>query len=134
MTKRGTLKVYLGFAPGVGKTCAMLSEAHDLLADGVNVLVGIVEDHGRERTRRMAEGLPTLPRKTFSHHSGEFTELDVEAALAAQPDVLLVDELAHTVVGTPDADDFSSSFSDATGSPVVDSKRWHDVYLSLIHI
>lgn len=131
MTKRGTLKVYLGFAPGVGKTCAMLSEAHDLLADGVNVLVGIVEDHGRERTRRMAEGLPTLPRKTFSHHSGEFTELDVEAALAAQPDVLLVDELAHTVVGTPDADDFSSSFSDATGSPVVDSKRWHDVYRPL---
>ena len=56
MTKRGTLKVYLGFAPGVGKTCAMLSEAHDLYDRGRDVLIGIVEDHGRERTRKLTEG------------------------------------------------------------------------------
>ena len=56
MAKRGTLKVYLGFAPGVGKTCAMLSEAHDLVDRGHDVLVGIVEDHGRARTRKLTEG------------------------------------------------------------------------------
>lgn len=122
MTKRGTLKVYLGFAPGVGKTCAMLSEAHDLYDRGRDVLVGIVEDHGRERTRKLTEGLPMLPRKTVPHRGGNYEELDLEAALEAHPEIILVDELAHTVVGAQDTD----------GSrPAEAAKRWHDVYALL---
>lgn len=122
MTKRGTLKVYLGFAPGVGKTCAMLNEAHDLYDRGRDVLVGIVEDHGRERTRKLTEGLPTLPRKTVPHRGGNYSELDLEAALEAHPEIILVDELAHTVVGEQTAD---SSRTAET------AKRWHDVYALL---
>lgn len=122
MAKRGTLKVYLGFAPGVGKTCAMLSEAHDLVDRGHDVLVGIVEDHGRERTRKLTEGLPILPRKSVAHRGGEYDELDLEAALEAHPEIILVDELAHTVVGAQDSDG---------DRPAEGAKRWHDVYALL---
>ena len=122
MTKRGTLKVYLGFAPGVGKTCAMLSEAHDLYDRGRDVLIGIVEDHGRERTRKLTEGLPILPRKSVPHRGGHYEELDLEAALEAHPEIILVDELAHTVVGEHNAD---------SSRPAEAAKRWHDVYALL---
>ncbi|WP_042379264.1 DUF4118 domain-containing protein [Corynebacterium resistens] len=122
MTKRGTLKVYLGFAPGVGKTCAMLSEAHDLVDRGYDVLVGIVEDHGRARTKKLTEGLPILPRKSVAHRGGSYDELDLEAALEAHPQIILVDELAHTVVGTQETDG---------DRPVEGAKRWHDVYALL---
>ena len=122
MTKRGTLKVYLGFAPGVGKTYAMLSEAHDLYDRGRDVLIGIVEDHGRERTRKLAEGLPTLPRRSVPYRGGHYEELDLEAALEAHPEIVLVDELAHTVVGENNAD---------SSRPAEAIKRWHDVYALL---
>ncbi|WP_426706278.1 DUF4118 domain-containing protein [Corynebacterium auriscanis] len=122
MGQRGKLKVYLGFAPGVGKTCAMLSEAHDLVDRGHDVLVGIVEDHGRERTRALTEGLPILPRKMVAHRGGEYDEMDLEAALAAHPQVVLVDELAHTIVGAQDSDG---------DRPAEGAKRWHDVYALL---
>ncbi|RAV32606.1 ATP-binding protein [Corynebacterium heidelbergense] len=121
MAQRGKLKVYLGFAPGVGKTCAMLSEAHDLQARGHDVLIGLVEDHGRERTRKLVEGLPVLPRLEYAHRGGTYTELDVEAALEAHPEIILVDELAHTVVGYGEVSDTRSG----------ESKRWHDVYTLL---
>lgn len=144
MTKRGTLKVYLGFAPGVGKTCAMLNEAHDLQSRGIDVLVGLVEDHGRERTKSLIDGLPVLPRKEFSYRGGTYTDLDVDAALAAHPNTILVDELAHTVV-SPDAAAASSDSSAAStevdqaeGRGVAsdqlaepEKKRWHDVYTLL---
>lgn len=121
MAQRGTLKVYLGFAPGVGKTCAMLSEAHDLVDRGHDVLVGIVEDHGRARTRKLTEGLPILPRKTVAHRGGEYSEFDLQAALEAHPEIILVDELAHTVVDQPGGQD----------EPSASTKRWHDVYALL---
>ena len=121
MAQRGTLKVYLGFAPGVGKTCAMLSEAHDLVDRGHDVLVGIVEDHGRARTRKLTEGLPILPRKTVAHRGSEYSEFDLQAALEAHPKIILVDELAHTVVAQPGRQD----------EPSASTKRWHDVYALL---
>ncbi|MDU7286635.1 sensor histidine kinase [Corynebacterium kroppenstedtii] len=121
MAKRGTLKVYLGFAPGVGKTCAMLSEAHDLVDRGHDVLVGIVEDHGRARTRKLTEGLPILQRKSVAHRGSEYGEFDLQAALDARPEIILVDELAHTVVDQPDRQVELSA----------GTKRWHDVYALL---
>ncbi|KQB86238.1 ATP-binding protein [Corynebacterium lowii] len=109
--RRGRLKIYLGFAPGVGKTCAMLNEAHELVAQGRSVLVGVVEDHGRPRTAALVEGLEVLPR--HYEHGSMYGELDVEAVLAAHPDTVLVDELAHTVLGSAQAPD---------------AKRWQDVH------
>ncbi|MCF4007726.1 DUF4118 domain-containing protein [Corynebacterium uropygiale] len=85
----GTFKVYLGAAPGVGKTCAMLAEARRLQAAGKDVVVGIVEDHGRAYTRDLASSLETIPRDAAG-------ELDVEAVLARHPQIVLVDELAHS--------------------------------------
>lgn len=117
MAYRGTLKVYLGFAPGVGKTCAMLAEAHDLHQRGLNVVVGVVEDHGRDHTAQMAQGLPTIPRREVSYRGHRFSELDVEAVLAAEPQIVLVDELAHTVVAEDDPHQVEPT-----------KKRWHDVY------
>jgi two-component system sensor histidine kinase KdpD len=90
------LKVFLGAAPGVGKTFAMLSAARELKRQGVDVVVGLVETHGRAETAALLEGLEVLPRRTVLQHEREFTEFDLDAALARRPAVLLVDELAHT--------------------------------------
>ncbi len=95
---RGTLRIYLGAAPGVGKTYAMLCEGRRRAARGTDVVVGFVEDHGRPRTREAVEDLPVLPRRVLTHRGAEFTELDVDALLARRPRVALVDELAHTNV------------------------------------
>ncbi|MFC4050487.1 DUF4118 domain-containing protein [Actinomadura syzygii] len=95
---RGQLRIYLGAAPGVGKTYAMLSEARRRLERGTDVVVGYVETHGRARTAALLDGLEVLPRATRTHRGAEFTELDVEAVLRRAPDVVLVDELAHTNV------------------------------------
>ncbi|WP_448852429.1 DUF4118 domain-containing protein [Corynebacterium sp. 335C] len=92
---RGKLKIHLGAAPGVGKTCAMLAEAHRLSAAGVDVVAGVIEDHGRAHTRLMAEGLETIPRLPAPEGSAG-GELDVDALLARRPDVALVDEYAHS--------------------------------------
>ena len=93
---RGRLRIYLGAAPGVGKTCAMLGEAHRRAARGTDVVVGFVEDHGRSHTREVQQGLETVPRRSMPYRGGEFTEMDVDAVLARKPAVALVDELAHT--------------------------------------
>jgi two-component system sensor histidine kinase KdpD len=87
--------VYLGAAPGVGKTFAMLAEAHRRRARGTDVVVGFVEPHHRPHTEQLVEGLEVLPRRVLPHRGTTRTELDVEAVLARRPDVVLVDELAH---------------------------------------
>src|SRR5665811_2412971 len=93
--KRGTLRVFLGAAPGVGKTYAMLDEAHRRRERGVDIVVGLVETHGRAQTAMMLEGLYVVPRLTVRYRDASFTELDVAAVIARRPAVALVDELAH---------------------------------------
>lgn len=93
---RGKLKVFLGMAPGVGKTYAMLSAARTQKAEGVDVVVGVVETHGRADTAGMLEGLEVLPRRAVAYRNRSLMEFDVEAAIARRPKLLLVDEFAHT--------------------------------------
>ncbi|WP_179756897.1 DUF4118 domain-containing protein [Kineococcus aurantiacus] len=94
--RRGRLRVFLGAAPGVGKTFAALDEAHRRLDRGTDVVVGLVECHRRERTEALLAGLEVLPRRTTHHRGLEVGELDVEAVLRRRPEVVVVDELAHT--------------------------------------
>ncbi|GAA2541737.1 sensor histidine kinase KdpD [Microbacterium mitrae] len=108
--KRGYLRVLLGAAPGVGKTFEMLSEGHRLAADGRDVVVGVLETHGRAATLAKAEGLELQPRRVADHRGVTLSELDVDALIARHPDVALIDELAHT---------------NAPGSR--NEKRWQDV-------
>ncbi|MGW2428065.1 ATP-binding protein [Streptomyces sp. NPDC001640] len=107
---RGKLRIYLGAAPGVGKTYAMLSEAHRRVERGTDCVVAFVEHHARPRTEVMLHGLEQIPRKELVHRGSVFTEMDVDAVLRRAPAVALVDELAHTnVPGSRNA------------------KRWQDV-------
>ncbi|HEY3478531.1 MAG TPA: universal stress protein, partial [Streptomyces sp.] len=107
---RGKLRIYLGAAPGVGKTYAMLSEAHRRAERGTDVAVGFVQHHRRPRTEVMMHGLEEIRRKEITYRGGVFTEMDVDAVLERAPEVALVDELAHTnVPGSRNA------------------KRWQDV-------
>ncbi|MBW5420963.1 DUF4118 domain-containing protein [Streptomyces sp. BG9H] len=107
---RGKLRIYLGAAPGVGKTYAMLSEAHRRVERGTDCVVGFVEHHDRPRTEVMLHGLEQVPRKDLEYRGTAFTEMDVDAVLERAPAVALVDELAHTnVPGSRNA------------------KRWQDV-------
>ncbi len=94
--KTGKLKVFLGAAPGVGKTYAMLSAARAQKAEDVDVVVGLVETHGRSETAAMLEGLEVLPRRPVTYRNHTLMEFDVEAALARRPELLLVDEFAHS--------------------------------------
>ena len=96
--RRGTLRVYMGAAPGVGKTYDMLAEGHRRLARGADVVIGFVETHGREHTAELVEGLELVPRRVIEHRGASFTEMDLAAVLARRPEVALVDELAHTNV------------------------------------
>ncbi|WP_309485307.1 DUF4118 domain-containing protein [Streptomyces sp. WELS2] len=98
MVARGRLRVYLGAAPGVGKTYAMLAEGQRRRGRGTDVVIGLVEPHGRRLTTEMAEGLELVPRRTMVYRGIEFTEMDLDAVLARRPQVALVDELAHTNV------------------------------------
>ncbi|HWC34550.1 MAG TPA: sensor histidine kinase KdpD [Mycobacteriales bacterium] len=95
---RGTLRIYLGAAPGVGKTYAMLGEAHRRKSRGTDVVVGFVETHGRARTRAMIGDLEVIPRKSIAYRDSTFEEMDVDAILERKPEVVCVDELAHTNV------------------------------------
>lgn len=95
-TYRGKLKIFFGSSAGVGKTYAMLSAAYEQLEKGQNVLVGIVETHGRPETERLLEGMMILQPLEVSYRGMRLKELDLEAALTRKPDILLVDELAHT--------------------------------------
>ncbi|MEU6657728.1 sensor histidine kinase KdpD [Streptomyces sp. NPDC046821] len=107
---RGKLRIYLGAAPGVGKTYAMLSEAHRRVERGTDCVVGFVEHHDRPRTEVMLHGLEQIARKDLDYRGSVFTEMDVDAVLARHPQVVLVDELAHTnIPGSRNA------------------KRWQDV-------
>ena len=108
--RRGELRIYLGAAPGVGKTFAMLGEARRRIERGTDVVVGLVETHGREKTAVLLDGLEVVPRKHLTHRGLELEEMDVDAILARRPEVALVDELAHTNVA---------------GSR--NKKRWQDV-------
>ncbi|TYB69249.1 sensor histidine kinase KdpD [Nonomuraea sp. PA05] len=95
---RGRLRVYLGAAPGVGKTYAMLSEGRRARERGRDVVVGFVETHDRPRTASLLEGMEVIPRKTFVHRGATFTDLDVAAVIERAPKAALIDELAHTNV------------------------------------
>ena len=108
--RRGRLKVFLGMCPGVGKTHAMLRAAHRARADGIGLLVGVVETHGRAETAALLDGLPTQPLRPVEHRGATLHELDLAGLLAARPQLALVDELAHT---------------NAPGS--AHPKRWQDV-------
>jgi two-component system, OmpR family, sensor histidine kinase KdpD len=97
-SQRGKLKIYLGYAAGVGKTYQMLLEGHRLRDDGINVMVGIVETHGRVETEKLVEGLDVIPRRKIVHRGIEIEDMDTEEIIARRPAVVLVDELAHTNV------------------------------------
>jgi two-component system, OmpR family, sensor histidine kinase KdpD len=109
-SKRGELRIYLGAAPGVGKTFAMLGEAHRRLSRGTDVVAAVVETHGRRHTADLLDGIETIAPRTIEYRGSQFDELDVEAVLRRRPAVVLVDELAHT--NTP-------------GSK--NHKRWEDI-------
>jgi len=94
--QRGKLKVFLGAAPGVGKTWEMLSSARKKQRDGVDLVISIVETHGRRETMALLEGLPLLPRRRVPYQGRELEEMDLDAILARKPKLVLVDELAHT--------------------------------------
>jgi two-component system sensor histidine kinase KdpD len=108
--RRGELRIYLGCAPGVGKTFAMLGEARRRAERGTDVVVGIVETHNRPKTAALLEGTESVPQLPVSYRGTELCELDVDAVLARRPDLVLVDELAHT---------------NAPGSR--NQKRWQDI-------
>ncbi|WP_416905933.1 DUF4118 domain-containing protein [Micromonospora echinospora] len=95
---RGELRIYLGAAPGVGKTYAMLEEARRRAERGTDVVVGLVETHDRPHTTAMLDGLEVVPRRRITHRDVGFTEMDLDAVLARRPELAVVDELAHTNV------------------------------------
>lgn len=108
--QQGSLKIYIGMSAGVGKTFRMLQEAHTLMRNGANIKIAYVETHGRKETEAMAEGLPVIPRRKVFYKGKELEELDLQAVLLLQPEVVIVDELAHTNI---------------PGSK--NEKRWQDV-------
>ena len=109
-SKQGKLKIYLGMAAGVGKTYRMLLEAKELLNNKVDVVIGFIETHGRKETEKLLEGLPALKRKEIFYKGKMLEEMDVNSILLQKPEIVLVDELAHTNI---------------PGSK--NEKRWQDV-------
>ena len=109
-SRRGKFKIYLGMCAGVGKTYRMLQESHNLLRNGIDVQIAYVETHNREETLALLAGLPLLPRKKIYYKGNELEDLDVDLVLQNHPEVVVVDELAHTNV---------------PGSK--NEKRWQDV-------
>ena len=93
---RGKLKIFMGYAAGVGKTYKMLEEAHELQSSGVDIVVGYFEPHGRQDTIAKSEGLETIPRKTVDYRNSDFEEMDTDAILTRRPQVCVVDEFPHT--------------------------------------
>ncbi len=109
-SRRGKFKIYIGMSAGVGKTYRMLQEAQTLLRNGVDVKIGYVETHGRKETEVQLQGLPVLPRRKLFYKGKELDELDVQAVINLHPEVVIIDELAHTNI---------------EGSQ--NEKRWQDV-------
>lgn len=107
---KGKFKIYIGMSAGVGKTYRMLQEAHALLQNGVNIKVGFVETHGRKETQALIDGLPVISRREVFYKGKRLEELDVQALLLLHPDIVIIDELAHTNI---------------PGSK--NEKRWQDV-------
>ena len=97
-SQRGRLKVFLGYGPGVGKTYQMLTEAHRLKKEGIDVVVGLVETHGRAETEKLVDGLELVPRRRVEYRGIMIEEMDADAVIARHPQVVVVDELAHTNV------------------------------------
>src|SRR5262245_60449785 len=95
-SRRGRLNVFFGAAAGVGKTYAMLEAAREQRATGRDVVVGLVETHGRSETEALLAGLPALPPRVVAYRGGRLRELDLDAVLGRKPHLVLVDELAHT--------------------------------------
>src|SRR5260370_14160198 len=95
---RGTFKLFLGYAPGVGKTYNMLSEAIRRRQRGEDIVIGIVETHGRPRTAELAEQLEKIPRRKIDYKGVAFEEMDVDGILARKPQIVLIDELPHTQI------------------------------------
>lgn len=93
---RGRLKIFLGAAPGVGKTYEMLMSGRARRADGVDVVIGVVETHGRKETAALVDGLEIIPRSDIAYRGHSLEEMDLDAVLARQPQLVLVDELAHS--------------------------------------
>jgi two-component system sensor histidine kinase KdpD len=109
-SRRGKFKIYIGMSAGVGKTYRMLQEAQTLLRNGVDVKIGYIETHGRKETQDLLEGLPLIPRRKLFYKGKELEELDVQAVINLHPEIVIVDELAHTNI---------------EGSK--NEKRWQDV-------
>lgn len=109
-SRRGKFKVYIGMSAGVGKTFRMLQEAHTLLKKGIDVKIGYIETHNRKETHDLLEGLPIIPRRTIFYKGKQLEEMDVQAIINLRPEVVIVDELAHTNI---------------EGSK--NEKRWQDV-------
>lgn len=109
-SRRGKFKVYIGMVAGVGKSYRMLEEAHQLLDSGVDVKIGYIETHQRAETLKLVDGLPEIPRRKIFYKSKELEDMDLEAILRIHPEIVIVDELAHTNVD---------------GSK--NEKRWQDV-------
>lgn len=109
-SRRGKFKVYIGMIAGVGKSYRMLQEAHDLLSNGVDVQIGYIETHGRAGTEALIEGLPIIPRRKIFYKGKELEEMDLDTIIRIHPEIVIVDELAHTNV---------------EGS--LNEKRWQDV-------
>lgn len=109
-SRRGKFKVYIGMSAGVGKSYRMLQEAHALLRNGIDVKIGYVETHQRKETMALLEGLPVVPRRKLFYKGKELEEMDVQAIINLRPEVVIVDELAHTNI---------------EGSK--NEKRWQDV-------
>ncbi|GAB2793829.1 two-component system sensory protein [Rhabdobacter roseus] len=109
-SRRGKFKVYIGMSAGVGKTYRMLQEAHTLLKNGIDVKIGYIETHHRAETHALLEGLPVVPRRKLFYKGKELDEMDVQAIINLRPEVVVVDELAHTNI---------------QGSK--NEKRWQDV-------
>lgn len=109
-SRRGKFKIYIGMSAGVGKTFRMLQEARTLLRNGVDVKIGYIETHGRKETQELIEGLPMIPRRKLFYKGKELEEMDVQAILNLHPELVIVDELAHTNI---------------EGSK--NEKRWQDV-------
>ncbi len=107
---RGRLKIYIGMSAGVGKSYRMLQEAHSLLKNNVNIKIGFIETHGRKETQALIEGLPLIPRREVFYKGKKLEELDVQAILLLHPQIVIIDELAHTNI---------------PGSK--NEKRWQDV-------
>ena len=109
-SKHGKLKIYIGMAAGVGKTYRMLLESKELLDNKADVVIGYIETHGRKETEKLLEGIPSIKRKKIFYKGKQLEEMDVDTILLQKPEVVLVDELAHTNI---------------PGSK--NEKRWHDV-------